>query len=42
MIFGITEAGDASVDYSWVRKVADTDFTVLIQKTLQINLSLKF
>ena len=44
MIFGITEAGDASVDYSWIRKVNDTDFTVLITKNITnkfINEALK-
>ena len=32
MIFGITEAGDASRDYSWTEKVNDTDMSVIITK----------
>ena len=32
MIFGITEAGDASKDYSWTEKVNNTDMSVIITK----------
>ena len=34
MIFGITEAGDASLDYSWKRKLPQIDGAILITKNL--------
>jgi DNA repair photolyase len=31
---GITEAGDASFDYSWIDKIQDTNMTILITKNI--------
>lgn len=34
MKVGITEAGDASFDYSWTEKIKDTNMTILITKNI--------
>lgn len=34
MRIGITERGDASIDYSWVDKVSNIDGAILITKNL--------
>ena len=37
MLIGITEAGDASIDYSWVNKINDIDGAILITKNITIK-----
>lgn len=34
MIFGITEAGDASINYEWIEKLSEVDGCILITKNL--------
>lgn len=37
MKVGITEAGDASFDYSWTEKIKDTNMTILITKNITVQ-----